>query len=204
MSKLPFVDFSVLSLLKIFLEQMEESRESKNSSFKYKKLGEGGEYTGEAIYNKENKEWEPHGFGKVLIKKGSMHHIEGNFMNGQLEGEHKNLYETGVIGYEGQVKDGKKQGWCKHFHRNGVPNYKHFYNDGIVMKLVYCYKHINGKCRFRGNVDSEGDNRGFGVMYHTNGQIAFIGKIFTRDLIIWSGTHFLRNGKVKIMNRVVR
>ena len=46
--------------------------------------------------------------------------------------------------------------------------------------------------------------RGFGIIYFKNGQVAFIDKIQTPDPIIWTGKHFLKGGKIKIMNNILR
>jgi hypothetical protein len=177
------------------------------ATFEYELMGFGGMYTGQALVS-ENRDGlrtcVPNGKGNVYFKGGATMLIQGNFLGGKQTGEFVKYWTSGTREFSGSLLDGLKDGWCEYYYKNNLLHYRLFYQRDKVAPRVYNFNNQNGKLRYKGQVDSNGSFRGFGAMYFANGQLAFIGKFSGKDPLIWVGSHFLRHGKKKIMNRVVR
>ena len=172
-----------------------------------------GTYTGEAIKNKDNnidnyENLVPHGKGEILFNNGPLLKITAEFENGEINGILKRYLFNGMLEFEGNYKNNLKEGWCKlylRYWKNPILNHKQFYvKDQIDTKKNYNFNNNNGKQKYKGTVDHKGQYRGFGVIYFPNGQIAFIGKLWTSDTLVWIGSHFQKNGIRKFPKKVVR
>ena len=168
----------------------------KNDIFKLRNNGKfvDGKYTYEdgKYYIGEFKDNIPNGKGKKYYKNGNIQY-EGDFINGQFEGNGKYYYENGEY-FIGKYKNGLRNG-------KGIKYYK---NGNILFEGEY----INGKVDGYGKwiwEDGEyfigqfknGIINGKGKEYYSNGQIKYEGE-YVNNKFEGKGKYFWKNGEYYI------
>ncbi len=98
------------------------------------------------------------GFGqteyvKEYHKNGQLEY-EGNFKDGKREGLWKYYYSTGQLEWEGNFKDGKEEGLFKIYYENGQLMMEGNYKDGKREGLSKEY-YKNGQLKWEGNFKDE-------------------------------------------------
>ena len=165
-------------------------------NFRYDWVKKNGKPTGIAqVYTSDNKciyqgpikNRKPHGKdGKSFYNNGLLGY-DGNWKDGKENGKGKCFYDNGVLGYNGNWKDGKMDGKGKCFYDNG--------------KICYNGNWKNGKKDGKGKYYNDGD-----FLYNGNwkdGKMDGMVNVYNRDGLIRT-KEIWKDGKFQRLNSFVK
>ena len=157
-------------------------------------------YEGQIV--KDNRE----GFGKSFYKFNIIKY-KGNWKNNKMHGDGQLFSEDNVQIYEGSFVNDKKEGLGTTYNFQGKIQYKgNFKNDMFHGKgLLYFSNSENATntildIQKQPDIEFDGEfyqnkKQGFGVLFFTNGNIAYQGS-FWNNSFSGEGTSYFKNGKV--------
>jgi len=128
---------------------------------------------------------------KLYFNNGKLMY-DGEIINGKLDGYGKQYYKNGNLKYEGEFDDGERNGSGKQFFNNGLIEYEGGYKrsklDGYGKQY---YK--NGNLKYEGEFD-DGERNGRGKQFFDNGLIEYEGGYNKRGKWFGKGKQYYRNG----------
>ncbi|KOA20631.1 MORN repeat protein [Clostridium homopropionicum DSM 5847] len=108
--------------------------------------------------------------------------VEENSGNTKADNSKQKIYDSnGKLTYEGEIKNGKPNGFGKSYYENGNVNYEGEWKDGLYDGVGTIY-YEDGKINYKGQLKN-GNANGTGKYYNEAGELELQGVFKDNELI---------------------